>query len=78
RSTENPTHNLPLYIKVLVTHRKIKWVLVDNGFGLNICTLKLVQQLGHTEENLESHIITITAYDNAERESVGTITLPME
>ncbi|KAH9287954.1 hypothetical protein KI387_017133, partial [Taxus chinensis] len=61
-----------------VTRRKIKRVLVDNGSGLNICTLKLVKQLGHTEEDLESHIITITAYDNAERESAGTITLPME
>ncbi|KAH9298608.1 hypothetical protein KI387_030290, partial [Taxus chinensis] len=57
---------------------KIQRVFVDNGSGLNICMLKVVKQLGRTEEDLESHIITITAYDNVERESVGTITLPME
>ncbi|KAH9311921.1 hypothetical protein KI387_026956, partial [Taxus chinensis] len=61
-----------------VTRRKIKRVLVDNGSGLNICMLKLIKQLGHTEADLESHVITITAYDNTERESAGTITLPME
>ncbi|KAH9331965.1 hypothetical protein KI387_004073, partial [Taxus chinensis] len=76
--TKNPKHNIPLYIEVVVTRRKIKQVLVDNGSGFNICTLKLVKQLGHTEADLESHIITITAYDNVERESAGTITLSME
>ncbi|KAH9288514.1 hypothetical protein KI387_032631, partial [Taxus chinensis] len=41
----NPEHNLPLYLEVVVTHHKIKRVLVDGGSGLNICTLKLVKQL---------------------------------
>ncbi|KAH9316533.1 hypothetical protein KI387_025160, partial [Taxus chinensis] len=61
-----------------VTPQKIKRVLVDNRSGLNICTLKLVKQLGHTETDLESNIMTITTYINAEREVSGTITLPME
>lgn len=76
--TENPTHNLPLYIEVVVTRNKIKRVLMDNGSGFNIYTLNLVKQLGHTKADLDSNIITITTYDNAEREPVGTITLPME
>ncbi|KAH9301957.1 hypothetical protein KI387_013540, partial [Taxus chinensis] len=61
-----------------VTRRKIKWVLVDNESRLNICTLKLVKQLGHTKADLESYIITITTYDNVERDSAGTIMLLME
>ncbi|KAH9316505.1 hypothetical protein KI387_025132 [Taxus chinensis] len=74
----NPEHNFPLYLEVVVTRRKIKRVIVDGGSGLNIYTLKLVKQLGHSEIELGAKTITITAYDNEERESVGTIVVPME
>jgi len=52
-------------------------VLVDNGSGLNICTLTLIKYLGYFEEALDPNTITIKAYDNAERELVGTIHLPI-
>lgn len=39
----NHTQNLSLYIEVFLTRRKIKIILVVNGLGLNICTLKLMK-----------------------------------
>jgi len=55
----------------------VKRVLVDNGLGLNICTLTLIKHLGFPKMTLDPNIITIKAYENAERESVGTIHLPI-
>ncbi|KAH9309455.1 hypothetical protein KI387_037366, partial [Taxus chinensis] len=54
---------------VVVTHRKIKRVLVDWGSGLNICTLNMVRHLGLSKMDLGAKTITIIAYDNEERES---------
>ena len=50
---------------------------MDNGLGLKICTLTLAECLGYSEATLDPNTITIKAYDNAERESIGTIHLPI-
>ena len=39
----NPDRNLPLYLEVVVTRRKIKRVLIDGRSSLNVYTLKPVK-----------------------------------
>ncbi|WP_044908681.1 retropepsin-like aspartic protease, partial [[Clostridium] innocuum] len=73
-----PDHTLPLRIAVMVRDFAIKRVLVDNGSALNLCTLKFIKKIGFTEADIQHEMITIKAYDNLERTSEGTITLPIQ
>lgn len=53
-------------------------VLIDNGVGLKICTLKLVTWLGYSKDFIDKgKIIIIKAYDDMERNSKGTIRIPV-
>jgi len=75
----HPSHNEALHIEVFVNQRRIKRVLIDGGAGLNICSLKLIKQLGYSEKNVDtSKVITIRAYDDAERDTEGIILLPIQ
>ena len=73
-----PDHTLPLRIAVMVRDFAIKRVLVDNGSALNLCTLKFIKKIRFTEADIQHEVITIKAYDNLERTSEGTITLPIQ
>lgn len=65
-----PSHNHALHLEVLVHKNKFKRVLVDGGEGLNICSLKLIKNLGISEDSIEKGKgITIRAYDDQERVS---------
>lgn len=70
-------HNRPLNLEVLVNRHKVKRVLVDNVSTLNLCTLKFIKQVGYTDAALNNQVITIKVYDNSERDSKGTICLPI-
>lgn len=61
----------------MVSYFIVKRVMIDNGFALNLCTLKLIKQVGYTEANIINEVITIKAYDNLERTTKGTIFLPI-
>ena len=75
----NPHHNISLHIEVLIQRHKIKRVLIDNGSGLNLCTLKMIHFLGLPKDLLDaSKRITINTYDERERESKGVIMLPLK
>jgi len=64
---------------VFVKQRCIKQILVDGGAGLNICSLKLIKQLGYSEKDVDtSKVITIRAYDDVERDTKGIIFLPIQ
>jgi len=72
-------HNTPLHIIAFIHKHCIKWVLIDGGVGLNICTLKLVLALGFSENAIDSRKkITIKAYDEEERTTKGTLVLPIQ
>lgn len=72
-------HSVPLHIEVLVCRVKIKQVLIDGGEGLNICTLKLIRDLGSDENAVHpKKKITIKAYDEEEHSSKGLVTLPIK
>ncbi|GLJ22222.1 hypothetical protein SUGI_0417710 [Cryptomeria japonica] len=71
-------HNAPLHIEAFLHKHRIKRVLIDGGVGLNICTLSTIKQLGYSEKAMNStNKITIKAYDDEERSSKGTVTLPL-
>lgn len=64
-SFEQP-HNASLHIKGFINQHRIKRVLIDNGAGLNICTLQLVTTLGYVVESVDvNKKITTKAYDDA-------------
>ena len=71
-----PLHNDPLHLLVQIHKSTVRRVLVDGGAGLNICTLKLIKQLGYSESSIDvTQRINIRAYDEKERSSKGIIIL---
>ncbi|GLJ33105.1 hypothetical protein SUGI_0666270 [Cryptomeria japonica] len=72
-------HNAPLHVEAFIHKHRIKRVLIDGGAGLNICTLSTIKQLGYSDKAVNStNKITIKAYDDEERSSKGTVTLPLK
>ena len=72
-------HNMLLHIEVLIQKHKIKRVLIDNGFSLNLCTLKMIHLLGLPEDFLDiNKRITIKEYDEREIKSKGVIMFPLK
>lgn len=60
-----PSHNHALHLEVLVHKNKVKRVLVDGGTGLNICSLKLIKNMGFSEDSIKKvKGIMIKAYDD--------------
>lgn len=74
----DPNYIHPLNIELVIKHYKLKRVLIDNGSTLNLCTLKFIMQIGYIVKNLYNQCITIKAYDNVEKSSVGMINLPIQ
>ena len=73
---EKSKHNDPLYLEVFIHKAKVRCLLIDGGAGLNICTLKVVNNLGYSEDDVDpSRRITIKAYDDSECFSKGIIML---
>lgn len=71
-------HNLTLHIEVQIDCTRVRRVLIDNGVGLNICSLNNVKTLGILEFSINlRHKITIKYYDEVERLSKGLIVLPI-
>lgn len=52
--------------------------LIDNGYALNLCTLRFVTQVGYIVVDMHNQCITIMAYDNVERSSTWMINLPLQ
>lgn len=61
----------------MVSDFAVKWVVIDNGSALNLCTLKLIKQEGYTKVDIINEVITIKAFDNLEHTTEGTILLPL-
>ena len=71
-------HNQPLHIEVMIHQKRVRRVLIDNGVGLNIVSAALLRQLDYDAESIDPHRrITIKAYDEVERKSLGLVVLPL-
>ena len=71
-------HTLPLYIFVGCSRHRVPFVLLDNGYALNICSLATVVALGFGPSNFKPSSQTVRAYDSTSREVLGTLTLDLQ
>jgi len=72
----DPSNHDALHTEVFIDKQCIKRILVDGRASLNICSLKLIKQLGYFEDHIDTtKRITIKAYDDGEQDSEGIITL---
>ena len=71
-SHEERIHNHPLLIQALVRSKKTSRVMVDDGFAINVCHLRLLHKFGMNVEDLEESNVIIWAYDDSKKPVVGT------
>lgn len=58
-------HNDSLHLVAYIHKKRIRRVLLDEGAGLNICTLKLLQALGYSQFHIDpTKKISIKEYDD--------------
>ena len=72
-------HNQPLHIEVMIHQKHVRWVLIDNRAGLNIVSVAFLRQLDYNEESIDPNWrITIKAYDEVKKKSLGLMVLPLQ
>ena len=71
------THTHPLYIYVGCSGRQVPSVLLDKGLALNVCPLVTVIALGYAPSDFGPSIQTVRAYDNTQREVMGTLKIEL-
>ena len=57
--------------------RHVPYVLLDNGFSLNVCLLATAIALGYGPTDFEPSTQTVRAYDSTHRVVIGTLTLEL-
>ena len=72
---EGSDHTCPLYIIVVCSGRRVPSILLDNGSAMNVCPLATVVALGFTPSYFGPSTQTVRAYDNTQREVMGTLTI---
>lgn len=70
---ENP-HAPAFYFGVL-SAQIVPAVLIDNGSSLNVCTLSSVKALGLGHGDMKRKTMTVRAFENSVRQTVGVIEL---
>ena len=75
--SEGFDHTHPLYITVVCSGHKVPSILLDNGSALNVCPLATIVALGFTPSNFGPSTQTMKAYDNTQREVMGTLTIDL-
>ena len=72
---EERSHNKVLYVTVIYHERVINHVLVDDGFGLNICPLSTLRKLRLDLGKLKQNQINVRAFDGVQRNTMGAVNL---
>ncbi|OVA05075.1 hypothetical protein BVC80_13g7 [Macleaya cordata] len=75
------SHNRALNITVGWNHLIIPLVLVDNGSGVNICTLKMARIMGLKDEDMtlqEGTSRTVKGFDNGKKSVTGEFTTAIQ
>ena len=52
------------------------WVLIDNGFALNVCLLRTALIISLDMETIIPSLLTVRAYDNTSRKVMGAFKAP--
>ena len=74
---EGSDHTRPLYISVVCSSHRVSSVLLDNDSTLNICPLATVVTLGFAPSDFGPSTQIVRAYDNTQREVMGTLTIDL-
>lgn len=76
---EIPIDRIRNNLEAYVHNKRIRRVLINGGECLNICTLKLIKELGYPQFHINStKKINIKAYDDEECPSEGLVKLPVQ
>ena len=67
--------NCALYTTVKCRDSFLAQVLIDNGWGLNICPLSTLIQLDYEIGKICQNCVKVRAYDGAQRETIGEVDL---
>lgn len=70
-------HNQALHITVEARRISIPYVMIDNGPTINVCLLKIAVRLGIDVATLEDSLVAVRAYDNTERDVLGSLMLDL-
>ena len=70
-------HTRPLYISVICLGYRVSSVQLDNDSLLNICPLSIIVVLGFAPLDFGPSIQTMSAYDNTQKEVMGTLTIDL-
>jgi hypothetical protein len=65
-------------IIIIINQKGIKNTIIDNGLGLNICSIELLREIGVDMSLIKLYILSIHGFDNVGRQSLGTITLSVK
>lgn len=65
----------PLMIVDIINDSAIRQTLVDNGYGLNVCSINLLHKINVDTSLIKPDSLTIIGFDNVAKSSLGIITL---
>ena len=68
---EGRDHHKALFIKAEVKGKLTCCVIIDNGFAINMCPLKILPKFGLTAADLKLSEVVSKAYDNTKRPKRG-------
>ena len=74
---ESRNYNRALFISAKVKEKGTSYVMVDDGFAINICPLQILPNLGVKVEELTKSDLVIRAYDDIIRSMEGTFVAPV-
>ena len=74
---EGSNHTRPLYILVVCSSHRVSSVLLDNGSALNVCPLAIAIALGFALSDFGPSTQIVRAYDNTQRDIMGTLTIDL-
>lgn len=77
-SKDIQNHYDPCMIVVPINGNSIRRTLVDNVFGLNVCSIDLLDNIIVDTSLIQLESLSIHGFDNADRSSLGTVTFPIK
>ncbi|KAL6328477.1 hypothetical protein AAG906_038352 [Vitis piasezkii] len=72
---EGSDHTRHLYISVVCSGHRVSFVLLDNGFALNVCSLATVIVIGFAPSDFGPSIKIVRAYESTQRKVMDTLTI---
>ncbi|KAK4738129.1 hypothetical protein R3W88_001826 [Solanum pinnatisectum] len=75
---EGRMHNKTLHVTVMCRDKIINRILIDDGFGLNICPLSTLRQLKFDLGKLQQNQVNVRAFDGVQRDTLAAVNLDVQ